>query len=188
MSLRLDVIRDETRPPLRGDTFGMECRALVISVVGVKKGKDRAGVPKNAASHLSMIACLSRAPGAFPPLRPAPTSRNIGWSLVSGGTSLVTCKVPLAVRACLGINRRPPFLILWIEPRRISRQTVEREIPIALPASSTLTSESSQSCAMQQTYHCCSTLSNVSGLMRFRGRRRYHVAYGSKAGASGNSP
>jgi len=76
--LRFDVIRDET-----GSLFGSDlvCHLdspRVIGVVGVEEGEDGARIPEDAALHRSRIACLSRAPGLWPPLRPAPTSRNIG--------------------------------------------------------------------------------------------------------------
>lgn len=141
MGLGFNVIGDEAWPPFRGDFSRNACCVLMIGIVGIKKGEDGAGIPENGSSHLSRMAYLSRAPGVFPPLRPAPTSRKIGWSWVNDGTSPVTRSAPLGVRACFGISRRPPFLMLWIEPRRINRHTVEREIPIALPASSTLISE-----------------------------------------------
>jgi len=79
--LSLDVIGDEARPRLRGDLARDRHRPYVVRVVGIEQGENGARIPEDAASHRSRMACLSRAPGMWPPPRPAPTRRKIGWSL-----------------------------------------------------------------------------------------------------------
>src|SRR5262245_15459862 len=78
VGLGFDVVRDEAGATLGGDLPGDFDGARVVSVVRVDEREDRAGVPQHAARHSSRIACLSRAPGACPPPRPAPTSRKMG--------------------------------------------------------------------------------------------------------------
>ena len=78
MSLGFNIVGDEARSSLGGDLSRNGHRAFVIGVVGVKKRKDGAGIPKNGLSHWSRMACLSRAPGIFPPPCPPPTSLKMG--------------------------------------------------------------------------------------------------------------
>ena len=104
MGLRLDVVRDEARPLFRGNPMRRGNRTRVIGVIGVERCEDGARVPEDAARHWSRIACLSRAPG----LRPAPTSRNIGWSRRKGGICCLCLRRVSVWRAVAGTRRRPP--------------------------------------------------------------------------------
>lgn len=108
------------------------------------------------------MACLSRAPGFLPPPCPAPTSLKMGWSGVKGGMPGLEALTGPRVRARRGINRRPPFLMFGSNPRRISRHTVERDTPIASPASPMPTNESSESWNIPEPYHFCLIVSIVS--------------------------
>src|SRR5438309_10863117 len=99
----------------------------MIPVVGVEQAEDRARIPENAAGHSARIAGLSRAPGALPPLRPAPASRKIGWFSENGGMLLGRRVWARPARASAGTKRRPPRRTLGRSPRWINLQTVERE-------------------------------------------------------------
>ena len=107
MGLRFDVVGDETRPPLGRDVTGHTDRPRMIRIVGVEQREDGARIPENAAGHRLRMACLLRAPGVRPPPRPAPTSRNIGWSGENGGMPRAGVPAPTGLNGARG-NEAPP--------------------------------------------------------------------------------
>ncbi len=113
--------------------------ARMVGVVGIEQCEDGARVPKHAAGHRSRMACLSRAPGFWPPPRPPPASRKIGWSRVNGGIGREAPPIRERAKADARTSRRPPCRTLDSVPRWIIRQTVERDTPRARPATSTET-------------------------------------------------
>ena len=150
MRLGLDVVRDEARPPLRGDGASHAHCTRMIGIVGIEQRQDGTRVPEDAARHSSSSACLSRAPGAFPPPRPAPMRRKMGESSVSAGTA---AGEPLRrgrlQAASAGTSRRPPRRMLGNSPRWMRRHTVDRDTPSARPAASTVI----RFCDTNRSYH-----------------------------------
>src|SRR5271166_1732844 len=160
MGFYFDVVRDEGRPLLRGDAAGNGNRAFMIGVVCVEQRENCARIPENASHdvHASRIACLSRAPGAWPPLRPAPTRRKIGWLSAKGGRSpfaLLRAAFRMVVRRT---RRRPPRRTLGSSPRWSRRQSVERDTPNAWIASPIV----SRFVDIARSYHGSLTVSLVS--------------------------
>src|SRR6516165_4262749 len=91
MGFHFDVVRDTAGPLFRGNLASSFNRTFMIGVVCIQQRQNCARIPENAPPdvHTSRIACLSRAPGDWPPLRPAPIRRNMGWLSVKGGISLL---------------------------------------------------------------------------------------------------
>jgi len=163
MRLHFDIVRDEARPPLQRNLAGNCNGAFMVRVVRIQQRENCARIPKNAPPdvHASGIACLSRAPGNRPPLRPAPISRKIGCLSVKGGISPVAFP-----RAALRVivsrtRRRPPRLTLGSSPRRSRRQSVEREIPNARIASSIVNRPVDIPLIVSQESHCLNCLTRA---------------------------
>jgi len=149
MRFGLDVVRDEARAPIRCDRAGDCHGTLVVSIVGIEQCEDRTRIPEDTARHRSRIPCLSRAPGIFPPPRPAPTRRKMGWSSVSAGTPADGGRRVRVCVASAGTSRRPARRTLGSSPRWMRRHTVERDTPRARLASSMV----SRCCGTIQSYH-----------------------------------
>jgi hypothetical protein len=127
----------------------------MIGIVRIQQCENGARIPEDATpdAHVSRIACLSRAPGVRPPLRPAPIRRKMGCFPVKGGISPVT-----ALRAAFRVivrrtRRRPPRLTLGMAPLWSLRQSVERETPNVRIASLTV-SRFSTTTLLSQECHC----------------------------------
>ena len=137
MGFRFNVIRDEAWSPLRRNLASNRNCRFVIGVVCVQQGENCARIPENAPPdvHASRIACLSRAPGDCPPLRPPPINRKMGWLSVKGAISPVAFTRADFRDVITWTRRRPPRLTLGSSPRWRRRQSVERETPNARIAS-----------------------------------------------------
>ena len=147
---------DEASSLLRRDLAGNRNGAFMIEVVCIQQRENRARIPKNASPdvHTSRTACLSRAPGDWPPLRPAPIRRNMGWFSVNGWISL-TVFARTGVRGVVRrTRRRPPRLTLGSSPRPSRRQSVERETPNAWTASSIVNRFPSIALIVSPESHC----------------------------------
>src|SRR5438128_6156579 len=59
VGLRLDIVGDEARSPFRSNVTRHGDRSRMIRVVSVEQRENGAGIPENAASHRSRMACLS---------------------------------------------------------------------------------------------------------------------------------
>ena len=149
VSLGLDIVGDEARTLFGCEGTGHGDRASMVGVVCIEQSEDGARIPEDGAGHRSRMACLSRAPGVLPPPRPAPTRRKIGWSLENADIAAVRRRRVCVRTAVAWTSRRPLRRTLGSSPRRISRQTVERETPSARPASSTVINRS----ATPKSYH-----------------------------------
>jgi hypothetical protein len=135
-----DVVREEAWP-LLGRNLASNCHcAVMIGIVGIQQRENCARIRENASpdAHASRIACLSRAPGIRPPLRPAPIKRKMGCFPVKAGISSVIFP-RVAFRVIVRrTRRRPPRRTLGMAPLWSRRQSVERETPNARIASLTV--------------------------------------------------
>jgi hypothetical protein len=156
MGLDLDVVCDEAWPLLRRNLAGNGNGTFMIGVICVQQREDCARIPENTPPdvHLSRIACLSRAPRNWPPLRPAPFSRNMGWLSVKGGISAIAVPRAAFRPADNRTRRRPPRLTLSSSPRCSRRHSVEREIPNAWIASSIVNRFVDTPLMVSQESHC----------------------------------
>jgi len=160
MGFHFDIVRDKAGSPLRCNLAGNRSSAFMIDVVRVQQRENRARIPENASRgvHTSRIACLSRAPGDRPPLRPAPISRKMGWFSVKGRISPIAFP-PTGFRGVVRrTRRRPPRLTLARSPRWSRRQSVERETPNTRIASSIVNRFVDIALIVSQESHCVTCL------------------------------
>src|SRR6266536_3788569 len=112
MGFHFYVVRDEAWPLLSGNLDSNGNCTFMIGVIRIQQRENCARIPKNAPPdvHTSRIACLSRAPGDWPPLRPAPIRRKMGWLSVKGGISPVAFPRAASRVVVRRTRRRPPRL------------------------------------------------------------------------------